>query len=92
METNQTEPFVGELYDLTVLNSNLRDRFKRLENRLLWCRECVYESRGSIGALNRYRSEISALEWSLRTVIQYYTEHPKEPDNQKPTFVTKEEI
>ena len=78
------EKEINLLGEYAVFNSHTRDRYRRLERRAQFIREQIFHGQGSSYALERYKSELSALEWALRVVMKYYKEHPGEDDKLKP--------
>ena len=66
------------------LNSHLRDRYKRLEDRALWLRQLILNEKNNVKRHQLYKMQLSAIEWAMRVVLKYYTEHPGEDDNLKP--------
>lgn len=71
-------------YNMEHLNSHLKDRYKRIEERIIYLRNQILNESNNMRRNQRRSAEVSALEWALRIVLKYYDEHPMENDNLKP--------
>ena len=69
------------------LTNHLKNRFKRLEKRAQWLRIRILEHTHEHNSMEYDRMELSALEWSMRVILKYYSEHPKEEDFEKPYII-----
>lgn len=66
------------------LNSHLKSRYKRIEERIVYLRNQILNETNNMKRNDRRSAEISALEWAIRIVLKYYDSHPMEDDNLKP--------